>query len=154
MRMRRYWHGAFAVCAFAACSMTPVDASPPAGLMVLQHIGEEDAALPRIEFSTAPPGPALARVVVVQVTPQTYQSLCQAVTAGDAVMAPTSRTGTFELRASGCQAGVQAPVVRHIEPETFLQLLDLVKAARTPSRPVPEVMDRIGRIIRNANRMN
>lgn len=154
MRMRRYWHGAFAVCAFAACSMAPVDASPPGGMMVLQHVGAEDAALPRIEFTTAPPGPAVARAVVVQVTPQTYQSLCQAVTDSHAVTAPTWRTGTFELRASGCQASVQAPVVRHIEPETFLQLLDLVQSAGTPSRPVPEVMDRIGRIVRNANRMN
>lgn len=148
-----HWHGAFVACAFAACSQGPVGASPPANTMALQHVGAEDAALPRIEFTTGEAGPVVPRVVVVQVTAQTYQSLCQTVAASPPVTPPTWRTGTFELRASGCQAGAAAAMVRHIEPETFLQLFDLVQAATTPAHPLPETMSRIARIVRTANRL-
>lgn len=131
----------------------PAHAKPLLHTMTLQHVGEEDAALPRIEFTTATVAPAaVPRVLTVQVKPGTYQALCQIVASGQAVTPPTSRTGSFEVRATGCEPDSPGP--RHIEPETFLRLIDLIQAQAKPPCAATDSLHRITNIIRHANRMN
>lgn len=163
--------------AFLALNPMPAQAtSAEAFTMTLQHIGEEDAALPRIVFTTGATGPAVARVVAIRVTQPTYQALCRVVVAsGETVTPPTSRTGSFAVLATGC-AGLAAAsprlsatpppatsqawpsLARNIEPETFLRLLDVLHARHKPGGkppcPIPETLDRIANIIRQANHLN
>lgn len=149
---------AFTFCALfllmLASSPMPASAAPtPPHTMTLQHVGEQDAALPRISFTTAPVAPPTApRLLAVQVKPRTYQALCRILASSRAVTPPTSRTGSFEVHATRCEAA--SPTTWHIEPETFLQLIDLVQAQAQLPCAAMDSIQRIANIIRQANRMN
>lgn len=149
------WLSGLLVCLLPAWSsaMPTSTQVPPPHVMTLRHVGEEDAALPRIEFSTAAaPAQPVPRVLTVPVKARTYQALCKAVAAAPVVTSPSWRTGSFSLQATGCLTNQPPP--SQIEPETFLRLLDLIRAQGNLPCATMDSINRIANIIRQSNRLN
>lgn len=127
-------------------------------VIVLQHIGPEDASLPQIELRSAAseattearsPKP---RVVRVLVAPNTLAGFCRDLTALSPALATPERTGTFDAQARHCLSERTDEVVsRRIGPETFLRWIGALQRDTTVANPLPDGLDRVAQIIRSAN---